>query len=289
MNSSTVMELLIWEKSMNNLSLIVFKRSLVRVGLRLGLGLALGCALSTVYAGLPDFADTFSVRGELRMGLYSGSPTSVITNPANSEKVGVGYELGREFAKVLQLKYVPIIYPKNADVFYAAKEASIDLVFTNASPERSQVLQFSKPVVRIERGYLVSSLGPIQSVSQLDQPGMRVGVSVGSSSELELTHLLKNAVVVRTNSTASAIDMLRNGQLDAFSTNKGILFEMSDQWEHSKVLDEVLGYESIALGLPKSRVVDMDFVNNFVDELKRSGELSKIIKRAGLRGVAQDK
>ena len=98
---------------MNNLSLIVFRRSLVKVGLRLGLGLALGCALSTVYAGLSDFAESFSVRGELRMGLYSGSPTSVITNPATSEKVGVGYELGREFAKVLQLKYVPIIYPKN--------------------------------------------------------------------------------------------------------------------------------------------------------------------------------
>ena len=135
---------------------------------------------------------------------------------------------------------------------------------------------------------MVNSQGAIHSVGDLDQPGVKVGVSVGSSSELELTKILKSASVVRTNSTAEAVDMLKKGQLDAFSTNKGILFEMSDQWAQGKVLDEVTGYESIALGVPKTKTVDMQVINNFVDDLKVRGALNQMVQRAGLRGVAKD-
>lgn len=255
-----------------------------RITFVLSFGLIVALTLTNTRADTSDFASS----GELRVGLYSGSPSSVIVNATNSQKVGVGYELGAALAKVLDVKYVPIIFPKNADVFAAAKNSTVDLVFTNATPERSQVLQFSKPVVRIERGYLVNSQGAIHSVGDLDQPGVKVGVSVGSSSELELTKILKSASVVRTNSTAEAVDMLKKGQLDAFSTNKGILFEMSDQWAQGKVLDEVTGYESIALGVPKTKTVDMQVINNFVDDLKVRGALNQMVQRAGLRGVAKD-
>jgi len=242
------------------------------------------CLLTNAIAQSSDFA----TNGELRMGLYLGSPSSVLINPKTNEISGIGYELGREFSKLLKVNYKSIIYSKNADVLSAARDQRVDLVFTNATPERAKVLQFSKTVVRIERGFLVSTQGKIQTASQIDQPGVKVGVSTGSTSELELTKLYKNAVIVTTRSTTAALELLRNGQLDAFFTNKGILFEMADQWDQAKVLDEVLGYESMALGVPMTRALDTEFLDDFIENLKKSGELQAIIKRSGLRGYAQE-
>ena len=242
------------------------------------------CQLTNALAEPSDFAPN----GELRMGLYLGSPSSVLINPKTDEIRGIGYELGREFSKVLKVNYKSIIFSKNADVLSAAKDQRVDLVFTNATPERSKFLQFSRTVVRIERGYLVSAQSRIQSASEIDQPGVRVGVSIGSTSESELAKLYKNAVIVPTRSTISAIELLKNNQLDAFFTNKGILFEMADQWDQAKVLDEVVGYESIALAVPITRAVDIELLDNFIDNLRKSGELQSIARRSGLRGVAQE-
>lgn len=246
--------------------------------------LVLVCLLSNAVAQPSDFASN----GELTMGLYLGSPSSVLINPKTNEICGVGYELGRELSKVLKVKYKSTIYSKNADVLSAAKDQRVDLVFTNATPERSKVLQFSKTVLRIERGYLVSTQSKFQAASQIDQQGVRVGVSMGSTSESELAKLYKNAQIVTTRSTSAALELLRNGQLDAFFTNKGILFEMADQWSQAKVLDEVVGYESMALGVPTTKVVDMELLDNFIDNLKQSGELQAIVERSGLRGVASE-
>jgi len=259
-----------------------------RMSLRKLLMLSLGLIFILLGFELNAEPLDFAPSGELRMGLYSGSPSSLVINPSTNERVGLGYELGLEFSKAQRLKYAPIVYPKNADVFNAAKDGSVDLIFTNATPVRAQSLQFSKPVVRIERGYLVSSKGTIRSAVDIDRTGVRVGVSVGSSSETELPKILKLAMIVQTTSIAGAIGMLKNGELDAFSTNKGILFEMADQWAQAQVLDDVLGYEHIALGIPKARAVDMLVVNNFIDELRRNGQLKKMIERAGLRGVKDD-
>jgi polar amino acid transport system substrate-binding protein len=243
-----------------------------------------GCA---TVSNAPDPASVHALAptGKLRVGLYPGTPTSIVGDVASGKARGVGYELGQQLAKRAGVPFEPVVFPNNAAVFAAAKAGSVDMVFTNASPVRMRDLDFSAAVLQVEQGFLVPSGSVITDLAEIDRPGVRVGVSEGSTSEATLSRELRNATVVRTASLDAAIGMLAAGKLDAFGTNKAILFEMSDRLPGSRVLTGRYGLESLAIGIPKGRDAAMPLVDSFVKDVKANGEVAKAIERAGLRGA----
>ena len=74
------------------------------------IGLA-GCA--TAPAPSPAVRQVLAPTGQLRVALYVGTPTSVLSN---TDRRGVGYDLGQELARRLQVPFAPMILDKNADV-----------------------------------------------------------------------------------------------------------------------------------------------------------------------------
>jgi polar amino acid transport system substrate-binding protein len=228
---------------------------------------------------------TLAPTGKLRVGLYPGTPTSIIGDPSSGNAKGVGFDLGRELAQRAGVPFEPVVFARNAEVFAAAKAGSVDMVFTNATPVRRNDLDFSPTVLQVEQGYLVPAKSTIRTLGEIDRAGVRVGVSEGSTSETTLARELHNAVVVRTPSLKAAIDMLAAGTLEAFATNKATLFEMSADLPASRVLDGHWGLESFAIGIPKGREAALPFVSSFVGEAKASGAVARAIARAGLRGA----
>jgi polar amino acid transport system substrate-binding protein len=258
------------------------RRSIPRVAL--WFALLAGCAnvgtapdTSAIHALAPT--------GTLRVGLYPGTPTSIIGELGSENAKGVGFELGRALAKAAGIPFQPGVHPKNAEVLAAAKSGTVDMVFTNATPARMSDLDFSPTVLEIEQGYLVPPGSAIRALDEIDRAGMRVGVSEGSTSEATLSREFRNATVVQTASLKAAIDMLAAGKLQAFATNKATLFEMSDALPGSRVLEGRWGLERFAIGIPKGREAAMPFVRRFVGDAKASGVVKQAVERAGLRGT----
>jgi polar amino acid transport system substrate-binding protein len=243
-----------------------------------------GCA---TVATAPDPASTKALAptGKLRVGLYPGTPTSIVGDLASGNARGVGYDLGKELAARAGLPFEPVVFTRNAEVLAAAKAGSIDMVFTNATTPRMAFLDFSRTVFHAEQGYLVPSGSALQSAAEVDRAGVRVGVSEGSTSEGILSRELAKARVVRTASLKAATDMLAAGNLDVFATNKPTLFEVSDELSGSRVLPGRYGLENFAIGIPKGREAALPFVNRFVEEAKGQGLVTRAIERAGLRGT----
>ena len=226
--------------------------------------------------------------GVLRVGVYLGSPTSWVKDPKSGESVGIALDLGKELAKRLNVPVQVVEFDRVAQVLDSLKAGKIDFTFTNATAVRSKDMDFTPPLVRLELGYLVVGGSPLQSVSQIDMPGMRIGVSQGSSSQGVLTQLYKQAKVIPADSLAKAKNMLETKQIDAFATNKGILFEMSDTLKASQVLEGRWGLENLAISIPKGRDAGREFVQGFAQSVEQSGYLSKVIARSGLRGIAKN-
>jgi polar amino acid transport system substrate-binding protein len=248
------------------------------------LALFAGCAN---VATAPDSSAirTLAPTGKLRVGLYPGTPTSIIGEPASGNAKGVGFELGRALAERAGVPFEALVFPRNADVLAAAKSGTVDMMFTNATPARMNDLDFSPTVLQIEQGYLVPAGSAIRAFDEIDRTGVRVGVSEGSTSEATLSRELRIAKVVRTSSLKAAIEMLSSGKLDAFATNKATLFEMSDAVPGSRVLDSRWGLESFAIGVPKGREGAMPFIRSFVSDAKANGIVTRAVERAGLRGT----
>jgi polar amino acid transport system substrate-binding protein len=251
-------------------------------------GLIVGfLAVSLLTACATGIKKDVAPTGALRVGVYQGSPTSYLADGNLTDNRGIGFALGKQFSAAMDLPYKPIVYSKNADVMDAIKDGKVDMVFTNATAARAKFIQFSGPVIRLEKGFLLSPKSNVKNIAELNHPNIKIGVSVGSSSEQEVAELLSKAKLVKMASTKETIEQLISGKIDAFSSNKGILFELSDQTPGSKVMPEVIGYESMALGVPIDRPNVKPELDQFIQSLQASGQLTAIIGRSGLRGVAK--
>ena len=209
----------------------------------------------------------------------------MLRDPASGETHGVGFELGKEFARRLGVPFEPVVYRRNAEVVEAAKSGQVDFVFTNATAARSKDIDFTPPCLEIEAGFLAPQGSAISTAEEVDKPGIRVGVTEGSTSAAALPRLFKHAVLVRAPTIDAGIEMLALRKADVFATNKTNLFEMSDKLPGSRILDGRYGVEHIAVGIPKGRDAGMAYARRFVEEVKSEGTVKAAIEKAGLRGA----
>jgi polar amino acid transport system substrate-binding protein len=242
-------------------------------------------AVST--AGAQNMRDILAPTGKLRVGAYPGSPLSMVREIKTGETHGLSIDLGRELAGRLGVPFELISYQRIADVLDAMKAGDVDFTVSNATPARALDVAFSQTLLSLELGYLVPAASPITTISDVDRPGVRVGVTQGSTSERTLPKLLPNATVVPAQNLKIAIQMLERRELDAFATNKPILFEMSDQMPGAKILDGRWGVEHVALAIPKGRESALESVRRFVEDIQSSGLLARAAERAGLRGAVK--
>jgi polar amino acid transport system substrate-binding protein len=223
--------------------------------------------------------------GRLRVGAFPGSPLSMKTDCKTGETHGLGIDLGRELAKRLEVAFERVDYQHIADVLAAMKAGDVDFTLSNATPTRAVDVDFSQTLLSVELGYLIPAMSPITTITDLDKPGIRIGVTQGSTSQRTLPNILPNATVMPAQNTGRAIEMLGDGELDAFATNKPTLFEMSDRMPGARVLAGRWGVEHIAIAIPKGRKTAMGYLRHFVEEVQTSGLLAEAVTRAGLRGV----
>jgi polar amino acid transport system substrate-binding protein len=172
------------------------------------------------------------------------------------------------------------------EVIAAIAAGEADLTISNATPARAREVDFSETVVSIELGFLVPAAAAARSAAEVDAAGMRIGAVTGSTTERTLPGQLRAARVVAVANLGAGRAALAAGELDAFATNKAILFEMSDQLPGARVLDGRWGLEHLAFAVPKGRGAALPWLSAFAAEARASGLLAEAIARAGLRGVA---
>lgn len=236
-------------------------------------------------SGLTNVRQILAPTGKLRVGVYPGSPNSMIRDAATGETRGVTFELGKEFAERLGIPFEPVVYARVAEVLEALKSGAVDFTFTNATAVRANDVDFTPPLLAVELGYLVLPGSPVSTLADVDRHGIRVGVSQGGTSHSTLTRELKNATVVPAPTIKDATELLALRKVDAFATNKAVLFEIADALPGSRMLDGRWGLEHLAFAIPKGRDQAMSYVRKFAEDAKSDGLVDRAVERAGLRGT----
>lgn len=255
----------------------------------LALGLVLHAAGCATHAPAPDAAarQALAPTGTLRVAVYLGSPTSLVIDAKTGEKVGVSVELGRELAARLGVPMQLVEHKLVAEVVSALREGRADFTVTNASAERAKLVDFTPAIVDLELGYLVLPSSPIRAIADVDRAGMRIGVSQGSTSQGTLSAAYREARVVGAPSLTVAAGMLQRGELNAFATNKAVLYQMADGLPGARILEGRWGVEHLAIAIPQGRSAGTAYLHRFAEEMKAGGQLRAAAARAGLRGTAQ--
>jgi polar amino acid transport system substrate-binding protein len=262
---------------------MIRRSALVSLALLLAPALA-GCATSPPGPDA-EVRQILAPTGSLRVALYVGTPTSV---RSRTDRRGVGYDLGQELARRLHVPFAPMILEKNADVQAAMKAGKADVAFTNASPERMKDMDFTQTHIVVELGYLAGPKTAVTSISEVDQPGVRVGVTAGSTSLGTLTKLYKNARVIATTTLDQGNEMLAAGTLDLYATTTANRGAMGDRLPGSHVLDGAWGVERHAMAIPKGREAGLPYAKAFIADAVAKGLVKKAAARAGLKGMIEE-
>lgn len=235
----------------------------------------------------PEVRAALAPTGTLRVAVYAGSPTSLVRRPGSDGVCGISVDLGRELARRLGVPSQLVEFERVQQVVDALREGRADMTITNATSARAALVDFTPPLVVLELGYLVMPGSPVTSVDAVDHVGVRVGVSQGSRSEQTLGARLHNATIVPAPSLKVAAQMLMDHRIEAFATNKGILFQMADELPTAKIIDGRWGAESLALAVPKGRDIARPYLRQFIVSSREQGLVRRAADCAGLRGTAE--
>jgi polar amino acid transport system substrate-binding protein len=258
------------------------------VALMLALGIGIGASgAHQAYAQQgqdPRVADLIQA-ARLRVGIGLGTPALAIKNPTTGEIRGPAVELGRALAARVGIDFVAVEYPRPGAVIEGAGTKAWDVAFLAIDADRAKQADFSRPYMQTDFSYLVPAGSSIHKVADADQPGVRIAVPRGDASDLELTRVLKRAELVRTDTHAAALELVRVGTAHARAAPRPVLLADSAKLPGSRVLDDGYAAVSFAALVPKGQTGRLAYINEFIDEAKASGLIKRTIETAGLQGV----
>lgn len=244
-------------------------------------------ATTSLSAFAQDAKAMLAPKGKLRVGVYLGSPTSLVHDPKTGESHGLSFELGKELAKRLDVPFAQVNYQRISDVLEGMKAGDVDFTISNSTPARAAFVAFSQTLLTIELGYLVTASSPIKDIAEIQKAGLRIGVTKNSTSQGTIPKLLPNAIVIPAENYKRGIEMLEHGDIDTYATNKPTLFEMSDQMPGSRILEGRWGEEHLAIAIPKEHAAGLQYIKSFVEDVRTSGLVARLAEQAGLRGAVK--
>ena len=223
--------------------------------------------------------------GRLRVALGLGSPALATKDPATGELRGPALDLARALAARIGIELLTVEYPRPGAIMEDVGANAWDVTFFVIDSARAAVGDFSPPYMQSEFTYLVPAGSSLRTVADADQPGVRIAVPRGDASDLRLSKLLNRAELVRVDSLAAAVDLLRTGGADAYAAPRTVLLGLAEQLPASQVLEDGFAMISYAALVPKGNAGRLAYVREFIEAAKASGLITETIERAGLRGV----
>jgi polar amino acid transport system substrate-binding protein len=239
---------------------------------------------STMAATQPIVAPT----GTLRAAYLSGTPAQAVKDPATGTTRGVAVDLARELARRLSVEVALMAASTPQDVIEAVQGGKADIGFVAYNPERAGPVEFSQPYMLVQQTFVVLQDSTIRSIADIDRPNQKIGARKGDSIALYLARTLKRAQLVNTPQTTSAEikRMLVSGQLDAFGANRQRLSDVLPDVPGLRLLpDDLYGVEQTLI-VPTGKPDVLKLVNQFIEDVRRSGFLQKAIDRSGVAGIA---
>lgn len=232
-------------------------------------------------------SSSLNSNGVLRAAYLSSNPAQAFVDPATGTTRGVVVDLTDALGKRLgvAVRLIPARNPQA--VIDAVQSGEADIGYVAYNPERTGPVEFSKPYLLVHQTFVVRDGSAITSVSNLDRMNQKLGATKGDSIALYLARTLKQAELVELadSTSAEAFQALLEGKIDAIGANRQRLTDAIRNRQGFRLLpDNLYGVEQTII-VGKGKPEALKALNEFIDEVKRSGVLQTSIERSGVIGI----
>lgn len=223
-------------------------------------------------------------QGVLRAAINFGNPV-LAQKAQDGSPQGVSVALAKALAEELGVSLEMVTFDAAGKVFAALEEGIWNIAFLAIEPVREEQIAFSEPYVIIEGTYLVAADSPYQHVQDLDQPGLRLAVGKGAAYDLFLSRTLNHAQLERAETSAGAVDLYFEKNLDAAAGVRQPLEQVTAGNPKYRVLDGAFTSIRQAVAVPRRCEAGAAYVRDFVERKKADGFVQDALAQSGQADV----
>ena len=189
--------------------------------------------------------------GVLRAGVNMGNFLLVTGRTPDGDPDGCSPDMARAIAAKLGVpcKLVPFKTP--GELGDAVDDNVWDIGLIGAEPQRAQKIAFTAAYVEIESTYLVPAGSPIQSIADVDKPGIRLVTSARSAYGLWLENNIKHATLILAEGLDGSFNTFVADKLDALAGLRPRLIEDVKKLPGARILDGQFAAVQQAVGTAK--------------------------------------
>ena len=225
-----------------------------------------------------SFVDELKDRDEITIGVKFDVPQFGFRNPTTDEVEGFDADMGRAVAEELGVepKFVEAI---SANRIPFLQEDKVDIVFSTLTinDERKKQIDFSEVYYVAQQSFLTRKG---ESMTVESAANKKVCSAKGSTSELNLPAIQPDVEMVLQDAYSQCVQLLRNEQVDAVTTDDVILLQFTkadpDAFELS---EDTFSTEPYGAGIKKGREDFVDLVNGVINDMKEDGRWADLYEK----------
>ena len=228
-----------------------------------------------------------SVAGTLRVGINLGNILLVTGTGPTDDLQGVAPDMAAAVAERLGVGVFYVTFATPGEVADAVERDEWDIGLIAVEPKRAEKIAFCDAYVEIEATYLVPENSPLQSIEDVDQPGVRIAVSDRAAYDLYLARTLKHAELHRAKGLPGAFELFVTEKLDALAGLAPPLKDNAENLPGSRVMAGRYTTVRQSVGTKPENAALKAFVEQFIAEAKESGWVAELIEKHGVKGKLQ--
>ena len=233
----------------------------------------------------PEARTELAPGGKLRAGINHSN--FLLVNPGSpfGAPKGIAPDLALELGRRAGVPVEFVSFDAAGKLADAVKSAQVDIGFLGNEPQRADVIAFSPAYLELPVTYLVPAGSPIARLEDVDREGVRIAVSARSAYDLFLTRNLRHAQLVRAEGIPASAKRFAAEGLEALAGLKPGLMEEARKLPGSRVLDGQVTAVQQSIGAPKHRQAAAAFLREFIEDVKRSGVVRRLVEKHGVKGI----
>ena len=224
--------------------------------------------------------------GKLRVGINYGNSLLATRDRSSGQLGGLAVDLARELGRRTDLPVELVGFESAGKMVEGLQAAAWDVAFLAVDPGREEEINFTDPYMEIEGTYLLPPGSALVAIADVDRQDVRVGVSSKSAYDLFLRRNLKHAQLVRASSPEAAFELIVAGKVDVLGGVRQHLVAHMKKLPGSRVLEGRFMAIQQALGIPRSRAAGLNYLREFIEDVKASGLVARALEKSGVQGVS---
>ena len=245
------------------------------------IGMALAVLFSVVLSSASaDTLDEIAKRGSLRVGMEPGYMPFELTNQ-KGEIIGFDVDMAKRMAKAMGVK-LELVSTAWDGIIPALMTKKFDILMSGMTltQERNMTINFATPYIVIGQTILLRKelAGKVKSYKDLNSPKYTVGSKLGTTGEQATKRMIPKAKYISYETEQEGVLEVVNGKIDAFIYDMPYNAAAIAQRGQGKLvhLDKPFTYEPIAWAVRKGDFDFVNWLNNFLNQVKNDGTYDKI-------------